>query len=153
MRWRRGTLSRNTLLSYQADFEVFRNWCRAVQRQDLPATPETLALFIADQLDQGKKVATATRRARGIAHAHKSKDLPSPLNFEVRAILRGAQGLTGGNFSPHSMRSGFITAAGEEGVSHLLIAAQTGHRSLVTLQRYFRRTNLFRANAAGMIGL
>ena len=53
----------------------------------------------------------------------------------------------------HSLRSGFITEAGCAGIGELLIASQTGHRSMEVLRRYFRRTELFKANAAGLIGL
>lgn len=59
----------------------------------------------------------------------------------------------GADYGAHSLRAGFITAAGEAGLGELLIASQTGHRSMSMLRRYFRRTELFRANAAGMIGL
>jgi integrase len=56
-------------------------------------------------------------------------------------------------YGSHSLRSGLVTAAGEAGAGELVIMAQTGHRSSQVLQRYFRRTNLFKANAAAMIGL
>lgn len=56
-------------------------------------------------------------------------------------------------YGSHSLRAGFITAAGEAGCNHLLIAAQSGHRSLRCLQRYFRRTDLFRSNACSALGL
>jgi integrase len=56
-------------------------------------------------------------------------------------------------FAGHSLRAGFVTEAGECGVSDLLIAAQTGHRSLKMVRRYFRRRDLWKANAAAMIGL
>lgn len=62
-------------------------------------------------------------------------------------------GLGGANYSGHSLRAGFVTAAGEAGLGELLIASQTGHRNMAVLRRYFRRTELFRANAAAMIGL
>jgi len=46
-----------------------------------------------------------------------------------------------------------VTEAGEHGCSELLIAAQTGHRDMGTLRRYFRRSDLFKANACRAIGL
>jgi site-specific recombinase XerD len=57
------------------------------------------------------------------------------------------------HFGGHSLRSGAITAAAENGVSEMVIAETTGHRDMATLRRYFRRTNLWRANASGMLGL
>lgn len=53
----------------------------------------------------------------------------------------------------HSLRSGLITAAGEAGVSELVIAAQSGHRSTIMVQRYFRRSNLWKANACYVLDL
>jgi site-specific recombinase XerD len=56
-------------------------------------------------------------------------------------------------FGSHSLRSGFVTEAGEAGVGELLIAAQTGHRDMSTLRRYFRRRDLFKSNACTSLGL
>ena len=56
-------------------------------------------------------------------------------------------------YGSHSLRAGFVTEAGEHGAGELLIAAQTGHRDLATLRKYFRHTDIFRANAAAQIGL
>jgi integrase len=62
-------------------------------------------------------------------------------------------GLDVKQYAGHSMRAGFITSAGEAGVAEWLIAAQTGHRSMEILRRYFRRTHLFRANACHALDL
>jgi len=56
-------------------------------------------------------------------------------------------------YCSHSMRSGFVTAAGESGCSELSIAATTGHRDMATLRRYFRHTDIWRSNPSGKIGL
>jgi integrase len=64
-----------------------------------------------------------------------------------------ALGLNPSDYGAHSLRAGFVTAAGEAGLGDLIIAAQTGHRDLSVLRQYFRRTELFRGNAAAMIGL
>jgi integrase len=44
----------------------------------------------------------------------------------------------------HSLRAGLATAAYEGGCPELVVAAQTGHRNLAVLRRYFRRNDLFR---------
>lgn len=59
----------------------------------------------------------------------------------------------GSGYGPHSLRAGFVTAAGEAGAGEFLIAAQTGHRNMTVLRRYFRRTQLFRANACNFLDL
>jgi len=56
-------------------------------------------------------------------------------------------------YGGHSLRAGFITAAGEAGAGELLIAAHTGHRCMSVLRQYFRHTDLFRSNACAMLGL
>ena len=127
-RLRLGQLSRNTLASYADDFQVFERWCGSVPREALPGP-----LFTQACRPHGRLGPDAIRSA------------------VIQAL--GKIGLEPKGYSTHSLRAGFITAAGEAGVNHLLIAAQTGHRSLATLQRYFRRIGLFRANAAGALGL
>lgn len=62
-------------------------------------------------------------------------------------------GLDRSAYAGHSLRAGFVTAAGESGASEFVIAAQTGHRNMAVLRRYFRQTDVWRVNAAGMIGL
>ncbi len=82
-------------------------------------------------------------------NAHLSKNAIA--NIVKRAIARA--GLDASRFCTHSLRAGLITEAGQRGVSHLVIAAQSGHRSLDSLQRYFRPLDLFRANACTGLGL
>ena len=38
--------SPNTIRCYRYDFTVFEDWCRKEGRSALPATPETVALFV-----------------------------------------------------------------------------------------------------------
>ena len=56
-------------------------------------------------------------------------------------------------YSGHTLRSGLITAAGEQGLSDLLIAEQSGHRNMNVLRSYMRRTNVFRSNACASLDL
>ena len=62
-------------------------------------------------------------------------------------------GLDPKRYGSHSLRAGFITAAGEAGLSDLLIAEQSGHRDMDCLRTYLRRTNVFRANACAALDL
>jgi site-specific recombinase XerD len=297
-RLRTGLLARNTVVGYAYDWAMFAAWCAERGRGLLPATPETVSLYLTDLLAAGKKITTARRRCCAIAHEHRAGDYPSPIGADVRGLLRGAQRLRGEKprqmrplsvqdvrdisavlrqdntpvslrnralivlgfatalrrsslaelerddvefvpqglvvhvrrekqdqegrgryvgvprgqhadtcsvrcleawldvrgcapgplfprldwrhrgqpldgeciwrviktcvkrigldpaaFGAHSLRAGFVTAAGESGASLLVIAAQTGHRSLSVLQRYFRRTELFRSKACTSLGL
>jgi integrase len=47
------------------------------------------------------------------------------------------------DFGAHSLRSGLVTAAVEAGKSEIMIMDRTGHRSIATLKRYLKSTNLF----------
>ena len=62
-------------------------------------------------------------------------------------------GVDGTRYGPHSLRAGLITEAGLAGVNPLVIAEQSGHRSLESLRRYYRPVNQFTVNAAALIGL
>lgn len=62
-------------------------------------------------------------------------------------------GLDASSYGGHSLRAGFITAAGEANIGHLRIANQTGHRSMDILRRYFRPSQLLVGNPCVDIGL
>lgn len=74
----------------------------------------------------------------------------------VSEIVKRGVALLGSDprpYSGHSLRSGLITAAGEQGLSELLIAEQSGHRSMNVLRMYLRRNNPFRSNACAALDL
>jgi len=66
------------------------------------------------------------------------------------AVKRGLRlaGIDPALYGAHSLRAGFVTTAAENGVHPLVIAAQTGHKSLDSLKPYFRSRDIFRASAA-----
>lgn len=70
----------------------------------------------------------------------------------VKKCLAGA-GIDPETFSAHSLRSGLVTAAAKAGKSELIIAGQTGHKSMDTLRGYVRDAQLFKNNAAKGLGL
>jgi integrase len=88
--------------------------------------------------------------------SNRKSDL-EPLSFNaIGKIVKksiAATGLDAALCGPHSLRAGLITEAGIAGVSPLVIAATSGHRSLDSLKTYFRPIGLFNACAAGLIGL
>jgi integrase len=294
----RGVLARNTIRGYEHDWLMFGRWCEGMKLTHLPASSETVALYLTHLL-QGHKLTTAERRASAISHYHRAAGHPSPVDVRVRGLLLGAKrirreqprqvraltvdemrticanlsrdgapaairnrallvvgflsalrrsnlialtpedvefcpegviltvrkekqdqvgrgryiglphgkkpqtcpvrclrawlevrgpqpgplftrldqqgpggpmkrgdavaqvvkaavktlGLDPAEYGAHSLRAGFITAAAEAGVGELTIAAQTGHRDMSVLRRYIRRASVWKANAAGMIGL
>jgi site-specific recombinase XerD len=64
-----------------------------------------------------------------------------------------AAGLDPTRYSGHSLRAGLVTSAALAGASEIMIARQTGHRSMAVLRRYVREADMFRANAAAAVGL
>jgi site-specific recombinase XerD len=90
-RYKRGRLSHNTQLGYGYDFNMFKVWALEMQLCSLPATPETVSLYITDLLGHGHKVTTASRRACAIAHHHRAADVESPVNREIHRLLIGAK--------------------------------------------------------------
>jgi site-specific recombinase XerD len=63
-------------------------------------------------------------------------------------------GLNPKNFSGHSLRAGFVTAAYRAGAREVDIMAQTGHRRIDTLAKYVRKDKVLgKQNAARKVGL
>src|ERR1017187_4220956 len=60
-----------TLKAYRNDWRDFESWCREHQLTALPATPETVALNIADRASTLAS-GTITRRVTSITKAHQA---------------------------------------------------------------------------------
>jgi integrase len=76
--------------AYGLDWRIFTTWCAARGLLPLPATPATIARFIASEANAGRKVSTITRRCSAIRYAHKLAGHEPPTNAEsVRAVMRG----------------------------------------------------------------
>ncbi|MGH8107281.1 MAG: site-specific integrase [Arenimonas sp.] len=59
-------------------------------------------------------------------------------------------GLTG-NFAGHSLRSGFVTEAGRQGISLPDVMAMSGHRSVSTVMGYFQTGQVTTNPAASLL--
>jgi len=82
------TLLRNrhaesTRRAYAADLLAFKGWADQHGIDALPATPESVALFLAAQASEGKRPATLQRRLAAIRHLHREAGYPSPTDAEV----------------------------------------------------------------------
>ena len=60
-------------------------------------------------------------------------------------------GIESSNFSGHSLRSGFATAAADSGADERSIMAMTGHKTTQMVRRYIKEANLFKNNALNKI--
>lgn len=70
---------------------VFRAWCTAAKRPFLPATAETVELYIADLIHRGRKINTLSRHLCGIQYAHRKGGFENPVTKEARSVLAGAK--------------------------------------------------------------
>ena len=62
-------------------------------------------------------------------------------------------GIENSNYSGHSLRSGFATAAAESGADERSIMAMTGHKTSQMVRRYIKEANIFKNNALNKIDL
>ncbi len=81
-----------TRRAYRADIRRFTTWCEAVGAIALPATPATVAAYLAALADLRLKVSTISRRAAAIAYAHKlagfePHEPPAPAHDELREAV------------------------------------------------------------------
>lgn len=82
--------SGNTRRAYKSDWDDFTAWCGQVLEDPLPATPATVARYLAHLADGGKKASTIQRRKAAIRAAHKAAGYEPPTNAEgVAATMRG----------------------------------------------------------------
>jgi integrase len=86
----RAELAVRTVASYQTDWRTFIVWCAAAGRQPLPASAETLNLYITHMLG-ARKVASVRRYMSAIASSHYRAGHTPPDNHLALAILRGAR--------------------------------------------------------------
>ena len=67
-----------TIKAYASGWRDFLGFCEARGLSALPASDQTVALYISTIADRGAKAATIARRLVVISQAHKGADLPSP---------------------------------------------------------------------------
>lgn len=60
----------NTLRAYRSDLAAFSSWCSGNGLQAMPATADTVAAYLADQVARGLKVTTVRRHLATISKAH-----------------------------------------------------------------------------------
>jgi site-specific recombinase XerD len=79
-----------TRRAYGSDFQVFQAWCRQRAISALPAAAESVAAFLACEVERGIRPSTIGRRVAAIRYAHKLAVHPVPTDDErVKATVRG----------------------------------------------------------------
>jgi integrase len=79
----------NTLRAYRSDWQAFRVWCEAHALDPLPATPATVAAYVAAR-QSDLAASTLQRHVASISTAHKTAGHTSPCETElVRTTMQG----------------------------------------------------------------
>jgi site-specific recombinase XerD len=101
----RASKAANTLRAYGSDLRLFADWCARHGRGHLPATPETVAAYVADHAGLWK-VSTLARRVAAISTAHRLAGLVNPCaTATVSATLSG---LRRANRKPRRQAAGLL---------------------------------------------
>jgi len=91
-RYAHASRATSTWRAYRADWGAFQRWCEAAGVAALPATPHTVAAFIAAEAESGKAPSTLTRRLAAIRLVHRGAQLASPHDaIEVSEVLQGVR--------------------------------------------------------------
>ena len=79
----------NTRRAYRSDWADFTEWCERFRRTRLPASPDTVAYYLADR-SQDLKPSTLERRLAAVAEAHRTAGFPSPnSSAQVQLVWAG----------------------------------------------------------------
>jgi site-specific recombinase XerD len=134
----------NTLKAYRTDWDDFLNWCGLHRLEPLPATSQTIALYLTD-LSKTHKVSTLYRRLSGISQAHQAAGhQPSPTRDpQVRLVFQGIRRTLG---SAPDQKNPAITAEVRAMIEALDLSTLSGVRDravlLVGFAGAFRRSEL-----------
>jgi site-specific recombinase XerD len=86
----RNTRAPNTYKAYAADWKQFETWCAAHRLPALPASAQTVMLYLGELGGAGKKVSTIARRLAALAQVHRFAGHESPSEARpVRELLAG----------------------------------------------------------------
>ena len=81
--------AKNTRRAYRADWQDFTSWCEKYRRPALPASPDTVAYYLADR-SQSLKTSTLQRRLATISEAHRMAGHESPSRHaQVKLVWAG----------------------------------------------------------------
>lgn len=86
----RAAIPTNTARAYRGQWQAFADYCTAAGVRSLPATPETVAAYIARRATAGSSVATIEQALAAIAKAHLTARHDTPTtSAEVSLTRRG----------------------------------------------------------------
>jgi hypothetical protein len=81
--------AKNTAKAYKFDWTDFSDWCKRAGRSPLPASSDTVQLYMIGLGKSGRAVSTIARRAAAVAARHAAAGHRSPIDADVREVLAG----------------------------------------------------------------
>ena len=140
----------NTRRAYGADWRAFTRWCEEHGRASLPASPETLILYLS-ALAETRKVATIQRRLSSISVAHQLAGHPSPTHdAHVRTVMRGIRRTKGAAAAAKEPAVTAVLRAMVEGLPVGPIGARDRALLLLGFAGAFRRSELVGLDVADL---
>ena len=88
----RASKAPSTLRAYRSDWNHFAQWCEQQTLPALPATPETVALYLT-AMAATHRPATLTRRLTAISKAHQIAGYASPATMQQPAVSETLKGI------------------------------------------------------------
>ena len=83
-----GAFAKNTIRAYRSDFNQYQNWCLQNNLNPIPATADTMAMYV-DYLSENNKSATIRRRINSLGTVLKlSKNQDPTKQPEVTLALK-----------------------------------------------------------------
>lgn len=76
--------------AYGSDWAIYCEWCGSRGLASMPAHPEQIAAFVANQATAGFKASTIERRVAAIGHHHRASNYPAPTAHPAAGGLREA---------------------------------------------------------------
>jgi len=120
----RASTSANTRRAYVGDWADFTTWVRAAGRQPLPASAETVALYLSSRAAR-HSTATLGRRLAAIRAAHRAADQPLPSGAILDRVWAGIRRTHG---RPAKAKSALGIEQLREVVAQLPITTKRGLR-------------------------
>ena len=135
----------NTRRAYAADWRDFRAWCVLHGRPSLPASPETVALYLSD-LAERCKTSTLQRRLAAISQAHQAAgqhahEVPTK-HATVRAVMSGIRRTKGTAQRGKAAAVTAVVRAMVEGAPDRLLGQRDRALLLLGFSGAFRRSEL-----------
>jgi integrase len=86
------SISPATRRAYESDWRHFFAFCQELELQELPATPETVCLYLSALADKQAAVSTIVRRLTSISAIHRAAGHDSPAKNDIVArVLKGVK--------------------------------------------------------------